>query len=254
MPDPVLSSSEKEMEESSSQEKDETAFVPFQPIIHATKKTVEFSVDRIQSQLICRLCGGFFRGPFTTTNCHHTFCRGCLGIAFSAGNFDCSTCHTYLGKDIEKAGTFDHILNDLVEKVLFPQLAQEDVKRENEFYAHRGIDAKVLTSTPSPKKRRLQTFSSKMIIAELVPGPESSALKLEHPLIYSESTLRIGQIKKYLTQMFFANTNIPAPTKWRISCHETPLGDELNLMFVVRTVWRESEKMLQLVYTEENVC
>lgn len=250
MPDPVLPSSESGLEGGHAQEEDETRFVPFQPIFHATRKTVEFSVNRIQSQLTCRLCGGFFRGPFTTTNCHHTFCRGCLGVAFSAGNYDCSTCRTYLGKDIEKAGTFDHVLNDLMEKTLFPQLAHEDRKRENEFYTRRGIAAKVSTSTPLPKKRRLQ--SSSKIMVELIPDSKSATLQLEHPLIYSENTLRIGQIKKYLTQQL-ANDNGSAPTKWQISCHDIPLGDELNLVFVFRTVWREPGKILQLLYTEEKV-
>lgn len=247
MPDPILPRNEEELEELSVQEKDETLS---RPIFHATRRTVEFSVDHIQPQLTCRLCSGFFRGPFTTTNCHHTFCRGCLGIAFSAGNFDCSTCQTYLGKDIEKAGTFDHVLNDLMEKVLFPQLAHEDRKRESEFYTEKGIDAKVSTSTPSSPQKRCRQSSSAKIIVELIPGPESSALKLEHPFIYSENSLRMGQIKKYLTYQF-SHANRPGPTKWLLSCHNTPLGDELNLKFVLRTVWRESAKTLQLVYTEE---
>jgi hypothetical protein len=87
-------------------------------------------------------------------------------------------------------------------------------------------------------------------MVELRPGTQSAALQLEHPLIYSENTLRIGQIKKYLKHQLL-DTNGSAHTQWQISCHEIPLGDELSLNFVLRTVWREPGKMLQLLYTEE---
>lgn len=257
MPHPSSSSSESGSEDRNAQEEEEKTRVLFQPFFHPTRRTIEFSVDRIQSQLTCCLCRGFFRDPFTTAKCHHTFCRGCLGISFRVGNYDCPSCQTYLGTDIEKAGALDHVLNDLMDKILFPQLAHEDRKRENDFYLRRGIDTKLAsparadpTSTQRPKKR-LRSYSSKIMV-ELIPDPKTTIPPLEHPLIYSENTLRIGQIKKYLTHQF-ESANKPTPHKWQISCHETPLGDELNLVFVLRTVWREPVKMLQLVYTEQKL-
>jgi hypothetical protein len=71
-----------------------------------------------------------------------------LGIAFSVSILRLLDLSKVLGEDIEKAGSLDHVMSDLIDKILLPQLAREDRARENDFYERKGIQRKVSLSTP----------------------------------------------------------------------------------------------------------
>lgn len=237
---------------------------------------LEFLVDRIHPQLVCSLCEGFFRDPYTTTRCQHTFCHSCLGITIDAGRSTCPTCDTYLGKDITKFSLPDHVLQDLIDKVLFPGVAAQDVQQEKEFYRKRGIEPKldVANGKPSPgaasgnRKKRTRrrvndTPGSKNLLAqeitvEVTPHrpSEDPADSIEYPILRTTGSLRIGQVKKFLEmklkekqereqdkKMTAASAKIQTGCRSiEVLCDGTMLGDELTLAFVSRTVWRESMK------------
>jgi hypothetical protein len=225
---------------------------------HDEDGMVEFSVDSIHEQLVCHLCGGFYRDPFTTTKCHHTFCRSCLGVALDAQCSNCPKCDTYLGKDMSKFASPDHVLQVLIDKVLFPDIAAEDSAMERDFYRKRGIEPKLDAvdntvqeqSTPAAAKRKKKhRKTSKEVTLELLPEESSSndvvMPALEFPLLRTESSIRVGQIKKYLLLKL---PDLEGKGTVEVLCHGTPLGDELSVGFVLRTVWMEHNEHLRLTY------
>ena len=211
---------------------------------------VEFSAESVHEQLVCPLCSGFFRDPVTTTKCRHTFCRSCLVTAVDAGRSNCPQCQTYLGADIDKFSQPDHVLRVVVDKVLFPDVAADDAAREAAFYRRRGIDRKVDPSSSdsgddgvsSPPRKK----SSGEVTLAVVPDDQEDTLALpplKCPLLRTENILRIGQIKKYLQlQLKLDGEDL------EVLCHGTPLGDELSVSFILRTVWMEHNKSLVLTY------
>lgn len=103
---------------------------------------VVFSLAPLSPHLTCRLCSGYFRDPVTITECLHTFCKSCLYYAFSTGYSQCPTCKVDLGTYPFRATLADRTLQELVDKVLFPELKVQDAEKEKEFYAKKGIELK----------------------------------------------------------------------------------------------------------------
>jgi len=117
----------------------------------ANEIMVQVSSDTIQSQLVCGLCQGHFREPYTITKCLHTFCRSCLYFfAISRQQFTCPTCEVYIGQDVRKLALPDRTLQNLMDKILFPGLAADDAQAEANFYRQRGIKRK------PPSEQRLR--------------------------------------------------------------------------------------------------
>ena len=97
---------------------------------------------QLRKHLTCRLCSGYFREPVTITECLHTFCKSCLYFAFSQGYSQCPTCKVDLGTYPFRSTLADRTLQELVDKVLFPELKEADDEKERQFYKKRGIPLK----------------------------------------------------------------------------------------------------------------
>jgi hypothetical protein len=52
------------------------------------KTSVTIPVSTLHQHLICSLCRGYFRDPYTISDCLHTFCRSCLVMYFRKGSID----------------------------------------------------------------------------------------------------------------------------------------------------------------------
>jgi Zinc finger, C3HC4 type (RING finger) len=133
--------------------------------------TIQLDVAMIESQVVCTLCEGLFREPYTTIKCFHTFCKSCLATALHSTwkrrNYNCCpTCGEYLGGDalLSSLALPDRTLETLIDKVLFREIAQQDRQAEAAFYASQGIERKqqfmspsegLLSSSDHEKKRRL---------------------------------------------------------------------------------------------------
>lgn len=53
--------------------------------------SIDFPLSAIANHLICQLCQGYFRDPYTTQDCLHSFCRSCLIVHFRVGHRKCPT-------------------------------------------------------------------------------------------------------------------------------------------------------------------
>ena len=103
---------------------------------------VEFSLASINSHLICGLCGGYYKDPYTITECLHTFCKSCLFYAVACGCHECPDCEVYLGNDPLKVAVLDHALQHLLDHIIFPDVVKEEEAQERAFYASRAIRLK----------------------------------------------------------------------------------------------------------------
>lgn len=103
---------------------------------------IEFALDDVNEHITCKLCSGYFRDPVTITECLHTFCKSCLYYAFSHKFTKCPTCQVDLGTDPFKLTLSDRNVQELVDKVLFPNLCVQEMAQERRFYSSRGIELK----------------------------------------------------------------------------------------------------------------
>jgi hypothetical protein len=53
--------------------------------------SIDFPLSNLRPHLICSLCRGYFRDPYTVADCLHTFCRSCLILFFRQGMRCCPT-------------------------------------------------------------------------------------------------------------------------------------------------------------------
>lgn len=53
--------------------------------------SIDFPLSAITNHLICPLCRGYFRDPYTVADCLHSFCRSCLIVHFRVGHRRCPT-------------------------------------------------------------------------------------------------------------------------------------------------------------------
>ena len=52
---------------------------------------VDFPVSNLHKHLVCTLCKGYYRDPYTIADCLHSFCRSCLILFFRQGMRCCPT-------------------------------------------------------------------------------------------------------------------------------------------------------------------
>lgn len=107
----------------------ETLKEKFNPILN-------INLTRIIPLLTCWICKGIYRNPYTTIDCNHTFCNGCIvnkilsdvnfkNCPISDCNFDLS------GKPIESL-VKNHNIEAIID-IIFPELREEDRRKEEEI-------------------------------------------------------------------------------------------------------------------------
>lgn len=250
---------------------------------------IEFDVEPIKKQIICCLCEGLYREPYTTIKCFHTFCKSCLATALSSSwntkNFNCCPeCGLYFGRqdDLTSIALPDRTLETLIDKVLFPELAKADEETEAEFYRKRGISRKDGPGNQSKKQRTAIDSESipagasrdgDMVIFQLIPErsdadnpfirngsttvPHDTDVPppLDLPFLQTQGSIRMGQLKKYIriklnldheqrqSQAAGGEAShgglLDEEKELEILCNAVPLGNELSVTFVARTVWMD---------------
>lgn len=163
-----------------------------------------------------------------------TFCSSCILVAQAHKSYSCPICDVYLGQDITKFALPDRSLQDLIDKVIFPETHEQDLSAEAAFYESLGIERKV-NEDSSPSSVRALAAKESQVKFELVPAVGVPAL--EYPLIETQGTIRISQLKRYI-EMKLPDLGIKNATHdLEITCNGLPLGNELSVTFIIRTIW-----------------
>ena len=213
---------------------------------------VTFAVESVNPYLVCSICFGYFREPFTITECLHTSCKSCIYLSFHSGNMCCPMCNTDLRPDPYKRILFDRTMNDIVNKI-FPSLERKDTKDLMDFYERRGIKRKHNSKNDEKQAEKAQPSQPLSLDdpVEAILLPETDTLSkslppLEKPYLRAPGKMKISQLKKYIAmKMKDQNINVNSIVMF---CRESLVGDDLNLNFIQRTKWDDSLGSLVLLY------
>ncbi|EFN85331.1 uncharacterized protein LOC105182439 [Harpegnathos saltator] len=127
-------------------------------------------LSKLNEQLTCRLCGGYFIDATTIIECLHSFCRSCI-VKYLENNKYCPICEVQVHKSKPLLNIRpDHTLQDIVYK-LVPGCYQNEMRCRREFYAkHPDIRNQVT----SPEAR------GEPIESHIYSPDESLSLSLEY--------------------------------------------------------------------------
>jgi len=244
---------------------------------------VVFSPAPLSPHLTCRLCSGYFRDPVTITECLHTFCKSCLYYAFSSGYSTCPTCNVDLGTYPFRSTLADRTLQELVDKVLFPELKQQDDEKEKLFYAKKGIELKEEfresehqhqttdeeeenenenqnenenengeddSEGRSGEKKSVIEVADDDLEFSMIPETEISQPHemgpLERPRLRTSGRIKVVQLKKYLLRKLKMESIDPHAID--VLCNGIVVGNELSLTFINRTIWVDVGSSMELTY------
>ncbi|ETI50518.1 hypothetical protein F441_05964 [Phytophthora nicotianae CJ01A1] len=216
-------------------------------------RTETLRMANINEFFICKLCKGYFRDPYTSKECLHTFCYGCIRgyYLYHPKSSSCPTCNVNLGAKPLAKILPDPAMKELATKLL-PDYTVKEEAEERTYYKKFGIKRKQSDTPsdtqPSPPKihRSLGPSPGNMIRFELYPqrGPDVplflSLDKLDASYMYTQSLLKIMYLRKYLAKKL----KVAKPEEIEILCKGTVVGPEYSLEFIRRTRWKESSKMV----------
>ena len=125
------------------------------------------------------------------------------------------------------------------DKVLFPEIAQQELQDEAAFYKSLGIRRKPHIEAAESLTTSAARPAAAQVRFELVPSSNLPAL--EYPTLETQGTIRIGQLKRYLA-VKIPNLDLMDPVNdLEILCDDLPLGNELSVTFIIRTVWMDEQ-------------
>ncbi|XP_033337475.2 uncharacterized protein LOC117226839 isoform X1 [Megalopta genalis] len=127
-------------------------------------------LSRLNDQLTCKLCGGYFIDATTIIECLHSFCRSCI-VKYLENNKYCPICEVQVHKNKPLLNIRpDYTLQDIVYK-LVPGCYQNEMRCRRDFYSkHPEASAQ----TASPEARGEPTES------HIYSPDESLSLSLEY--------------------------------------------------------------------------
>jgi hypothetical protein len=196
---------------------------------------LSFTLNKaLQPELVCELCMGYFRDPTRITSCLHVFCKSCLLLALERAGHQCPTCQLYLGRLVDtNEAPFkpDRLLQHVMDKILFPEIAIADEKAEADFYA--GLDIQLKKEfrgkRGSDQPAGAPKTQDRSVSFHLAPGPGRTAL--QRPFLETTPLITVSHLKKHLQQQEDQqNVN-------ELSCAGTNLGNEWSVDFIRRTIW-----------------
>jgi len=98
----------------------------------------KIKLKTLNMHITCKICRGYLVDATTVTECLHTFCKSCL-VKHLEENNTCPSCQIVIHQSHPlQYISFDRTMQDIVYK-LVPNLQDNEMKREREFYRLRGL-------------------------------------------------------------------------------------------------------------------
>lgn len=217
----------------------------------------KIKITTLNSFISCKLCEGYLIDATSVTECLHTFCKSCIVKHLEEKN-TCPCCDIVIHQSHPlQYISYDRTLQDIVYK-LIPDLQQNEIKREKEFYRLRGLPYPKANLEKSLKDNNNSNASlenvnnfnfhreDEQIGIELVSHDVKSAKQIKFPFIRCSSQSTITHLKK-----FIASHLLKSPEKQKevdILYNEELLGKDHTLKFVYVTRWRYKRGPMKLYY------
>lgn len=209
----------------------------------------------LNSHIICKICSGYLIDATTVTECLHTFCKSCL-VKHLEENNTCPSCNIMIHQSHPlQYISFDRTMQDIVYK-LVPDLQDNEMKREKNFYLNRGITCpKDMLTNNEPLGTNKPTESDvndtdfhrfdEQVNICLECGAKQLS-QLERRFLRCSSQATVTHLKKFIALKLL--DSIDAYRDVDILCNDELLGKDHTLKFVILTRWRFKEAPLKLVY------
>ncbi|KAH9424535.1 polycomb group ring finger 3-like lethal (3) 73Ah [Dermatophagoides pteronyssinus] len=206
--------------------------------------------------ITCKICKGYLIDATTVTECLHTFCKSCL-VKHLEENNTCPTCNITIHQSHPlQYISYDRTLQDVVYK-LVPNLQQNEIEREREFYRSRVMpypksNPNLIKMLKDGANLSHQCTSEnyhrddEQIGIELLTSSEELLKQIKAKYIRCSSQLTINHLKKFISKLIFKTTDKHKDID--ILYNEELLGKDHTLKFVFVTRWRFKSGPLKLYY------
>ncbi|XP_020289352.1 mucin-5AC-like [Pseudomyrmex gracilis] len=189
---------------------------------------------KLNEQLTCKLCGGYFIDATTIIECLHSFCRSCI-VKYLENNKYCPICEVQVHKSRPLLNIRpDHTLQDIVYK-LVPGCYQNEMRCRREFYAKHP---ELCNQVTSPEAR------GEPIESHIYSPDESLNLSLEYYNPHSKDLSETSAIKDG-TQKSFLRRYLRCPAAVTV----------FHLQKLIRAKYGLSDThRVDIMYKEEPLC
>jgi len=220
------------------------------------EKTIKLKT--LNPYITCKICSGYLIDATTVTECLHTFCKSCL-VKHLEENNTCPECDLVIHQSHPlQYISFDRTMQDIVYK-LVPNLQQNELRREREFYRLRGLacpkdvpsslcETETAAVSGGNKPVDQDTDHHRLdeqvnVCLESKPG---SMKALKRRFIRCSALATVTHLKKYIAKKALSSSE-----KFKdidLLCNDELLGKDHTLKFVYVTRWRFRDPPLCLQY------
>ncbi|XP_032670522.1 serine-rich adhesin for platelets-like [Odontomachus brunneus] len=191
-------------------------------------------LSKLNEQLTCRLCSGYFIDATTIIECLHSFCRSCI-VKYLENNKYCPICEVQVHKSRPLLNIRpDHTLQDIVYK-LVPGCYQNEMRCRREFYAKHP---EVRNQVTSPEAR------GEPVESHIYSPDESLSLSLEYFNPHAQDLNETNTIKD-MTQKPLLKRYLRCPAAVTV----------FHLQKLIRAKYGLSDAhRVDIMYKEEPLC
>lgn len=217
----------------------------------------KIKLKTLNPNITCKICRGYLIDATTVTECLHTFCKSCL-VKHLEEQHTCPTCQIVIHQSHPlQYISFDRTMQDIVYK-LVPELQENEIKREREFYRARGLpcpkdvlpnageaDEEKAVADPHAASDNHRTDEQVNVCLECI---NESLKTLRRRFIRCSAQATITHLKKFIAQKVLSG--VEKYPNIDILCNDELLGKDHTLKFVYVTRWRFRDPPLKLQYRQ----
>ncbi|XP_034936810.1 serine-rich adhesin for platelets-like [Chelonus insularis] len=199
---------------------------------------------KLNDQLTCKLCGGYFIDATTIIECLHSFCKSCI-VKYLETNKYCPICEVQVHKSKPLLNIRpDHTLQDIVYK-LVPGCYQNEMRCRREFY-EKNPDAKLTSMSPEARGEPIESH--------IYSPDESLSLSLEYynPNLVNDTTTVISPAEESKESIIPVNSSKVLPKRY-LRCPAAVTVFHLQKLLRAKYGLSDAHRV-DVMYKEEPLC
>ncbi|GMT23570.1 hypothetical protein PFISCL1PPCAC_14867 [Pristionchus fissidentatus] len=223
------------------------------------RKEFVLPLEKINPQITCPICKGYFIEATTVTECLHTFCKSCLLSHFEEGHSNCPKCDIIIHQSHPSHYvSFDRTMQDIVHK-LVPGLNHEETERRKD---HRAARRKAAGKEEIVKEEKEDDHNTNRCYTEDDPRlshhrgddqvvvrliPERGLEPVSRPVVRTSHMTTINTLKRYLSLIMWNDSS--KYNQVDLFCNGELMGRDYSMRFIQITKWRHHKPGTPLALT-----
>ncbi|GMR47627.1 hypothetical protein PMAYCL1PPCAC_17822 [Pristionchus mayeri] len=223
------------------------------------RKEFVLPLEKINMQITCSICKGYFIEATTVTECLHTFCKSCILAHFEEGFTNCPKCGIVIHQSHpSNYVSFDRTLQDIVYK-LVPGLANEEMERRKEHRAAKRKAAgkeEIVNETKEDDNATNKCYADDdprlshhrgddQVVVRLIP--ERGLDPVSRPVVRTSHMTTINTLKRYLSLIMWNDAS--RYNQLDLFCNGELMGRDYSMRFIQYTKWRHHKPGTPLALT-----